>query len=86
MRKHALQIFVAASPKTKVPSSPFERVTLPPPLTGESRVAIAIPVRPSEQSSVTVIVRDWFNGLYEPAQVSLPFVTENEASVRLTLF
>src|SRR6266545_4157617 len=82
----SLQIFLATSPKMNVPSSPSERVTLPPPLTGESRVAIAIPVRPSEQSSVAVMVLEWFNGSYEPEQVSLPFVTENDPSVRLTLF
>ena len=46
----------AAAPKINVPSDPSDKVTLPPPLVGESRVAIAMPVRPSLQVTVAVIV------------------------------
>ena len=76
----------AASPKMNVPSVPSERVTLPPPLEGESRVEIAIPVRPSLHTRAMVIVWDWFKASYVPAHVSFPSVTEKLPPARETVF
>ena len=64
----------------KSASVPSLSRTFPPPDVALSRVAVTIPVRPSLQRTVMVMVGELLNTSYDPAHVNLPFVTENEAA------